>query len=219
MRKSDRKNDHLADQFRITGQNSRWYSVPMASSHDVTRLLKEWANGTQSALEALTPLVYAELRRLAEGYMRSEAPGHTLQPTALVHEAFLRLVGHAPDCENRSQFYGVAAHLMRQILIDHARTRQAVKRGGRFVHLSLEEDLVVSHDQDADLLALDEALERLAAIDPRKARVVELRFFGGLSVEESAEVLNVSGVTVRRDWQFAKIWLLRELSGEKGHAT
>jgi RNA polymerase sigma factor (TIGR02999 family) len=191
----------------------------MASPHEITRLLKEWANGAQSALDALTPLVYEELRRLAESYMRSESPGHTLQPTALVHEAFLRLVGRAPDCDNRSQFYGVAAHLMRQILIDHARTRQAVKRGSRFVHLSLEEDLVVCHERDGDLLALDEALERLAALDPRKARVIEMRFFGGLSVRESAEVLNVSEVTVRRDWQFAKAWLLRALSREKGDGS
>jgi len=193
--------------------------APMASPHEITRLLKEWANGAQSALDALTPLVYEELRRLAESYMRSESPGHTLQPTALVHEAFLRLVGRAPDCDNRSQFYGVAAHLMRQILIDHARTRQAVKRGSRFVHLSLEEDLVVCHERDGDLLALDEALERLAALDPRKARVIEMRFFGGLSVQESAEVLNVSEVTVRRDWQFAKTWLLREISGGKGDGS
>ena len=191
----------------------------MASPHEITRLLKEWANGAQSALDALTPLVYEELRRLASSYMRSESPGHTLQPTALVHEAFLRLVGRAPDCENRSQFYGIAAHLMRQILIDHARNRQAVKRRSHLVHLSLDGDLIVSHEQDADLVALDEALERLAAIDPRKARVVEMRFFGGLSVQESAEVLNLSEVTVRRDWQFAKTWLRRELSREKGDGT
>ena len=191
----------------------------MASPQEITRLLKEWANGTQSALNALTPLVYGELRRLAASYMRSESPAHTLQPTALVHEAFLRLVGHAPDCENRSQFYGVAAHLIRQILIDHARNRQAVKRRAHFVNLSLDGDLVVSPERDADLVALDEALERLAALDPRKARVVEMRFFGGLSVQESAEVLKVSEVTVRRDWQFAKTWLLRELSGEKGDGT
>jgi RNA polymerase sigma factor (TIGR02999 family) len=190
----------------------------MVSPHEITRLLKDWANGTQSALDALTPLVYEELRRLAASYMRNESPGHTLQPTALVHEAFLRLAGRAPDCENRSQFYGIAAHLMRQILIDHARTRLAVKRP-KFVHLSLDGDLVVSRERDADLVALDEALERLAALDPRKARVVEMRFFGGLSVQESAEVLNVSEVTVRRDWQFAKTLLLRELSGEKGDGS
>src|SRR5215472_16068652 len=191
----------------------------MASPHDVTRLLKNCANGSQLALEALTPLVYGELRGLAASYMRSESPGHTLQPTALVHEAFLRLLGRSPDCENRSRFYGVAAHLIRQILIDHARTRQGVKRGSRFVHLSLEEDLVVSHEQDGDLLALDEALERVATVDPRKRRVVELRFFGGLSMEEAAEVLTVSEKTVRRDWQFAKTWLLRELSGGKGDGS
>jgi RNA polymerase sigma factor (TIGR02999 family) len=186
----------------------------MGAQPDITRLLKEWANGAPSALEALTPLVYKELRRLAGSYMRNEAHEHTLQPTALVHEAFLRLVARdAPDCQNRSHFYGVASHLMRQILIDHARSRQAGKRGGRKAHISLDEDLVVSRDREADLVALDDALERLAALDPRKTSVVELRFFGGLSVEESAEVLKVSEVTVRRDWQFAKTWLLRELGG------
>jgi len=188
----------------------------MASPHEVTRLLKQWANGDQSALKELTPLVYGELRRLAASYLRSESPGHTLQPTALVHEAYLRLGAHAPNCENRAHFYGIAARLMHEILIDHARTRQSVKRGGRFEHLSLEEDLIVSPERDADLVALDDALQRLAAIDERKARVVEMRFFGGLSVEESAEALNISEVTVRRDWQFAKTWLLRELSREKG---
>ena len=186
----------------------------MASQHELTQLLHEWANGAQSALEALTPLVYAELRRLAASYLRSEAPGHTLQPTALVHEAFLRMVGRtAPHCQNRSEFYGVAARLMRQILIDHARTRQAGKRGGHVVRLSLEEELIGSRGQDASLMALDEALNLLAVLDSRKSQVVELRFFGGLSVEETAEALKVSEVTVRRDWQFAKAWLLNELRG------
>jgi RNA polymerase sigma factor (TIGR02999 family) len=137
----------------------------------------------------------------------------------LVHEAFLRLVGNVPECENRSQFYGVAAHLMRQILIDHARTRQAAKRGGRIVHVTLDKDLAVSLDQNAKLLALDQALEHLAAVDARKAQVVELRFFGGLSMKESAEALKVSEVTVKRDWQFARSWLSRELSREKGDGT
>jgi RNA polymerase sigma factor (TIGR02999 family) len=191
----------------------------MASPHDVTRLLKQWANGDQSALDVLTPLVYAELRSLAASYVRSESPGHTLQATALVHEVYLRLGGNTPDCENRSQFYGMAAHLMRQILIDHARAREAVKRGGRFEHLYLDGDLIASPERDAELVALDEALERLAAIDPRKAQVVEMRYFGGMSVQESAEALKVSEVTVRRDWQFAKTWLLREISGEKGDGT
>jgi RNA polymerase sigma factor (TIGR02999 family) len=186
----------------------------MSSPHEVTRLLKDWANGADAALDALMPLVYGELRRLAGSYLRNELSGHTLQPTALVHEAFLRLAGNSPECANRSQFYGLAAHLMRQILVDHARTRQAAKRGGRLVRISLDAELVVSPEQHADLVVLDEALERLAALDPRKAQVVEMRFFGGLSVEESAEALNISEVTVRRDWQFAKTWLLRELSQE-----
>jgi RNA polymerase sigma factor (TIGR02999 family) len=187
----------------------------MASPHDVTRLLKDWANGDQSALEALTPVVYGELRRLAAGYLRKEAAGHTLQPTALVHEAFIRLVGRTPDCKNRSHFYGVAAHLMRQILVDYFR-----KKGrGRFVQLPLVEDLIVSREKDPDLVALDEALQRLAAVDPRKALVVEMRFFGGLGVQESAEALNVSEVTVRRDWVFAKTWLLRDLREKRRNGS
>ena len=195
------------------------YSFPMTSVSEVTRLLKQWSDGDESALNALTQLVYGELRRLAASYMRSESPAHTLQPTPLVHEAFLRLAGNAPHCENRSQFYGIAAHLMRQILIDHARTRQAVKRGGRFERLSLDGELVASRDREPDLVALDEALERLAALAPRKARVVELRFFGGLSAHECADVLKVSEVTVKRDWQFARTWLLRELRGDNADGT
>jgi RNA polymerase sigma factor (TIGR02999 family) len=188
----------------------------MASPHEITRLLREWANGDEAALGALMPLVYAELRRLAAGYLRGEEPGHTLQPTALVHDAFLRLVGRrAPDCQNRSAFLGVAARLMRQILIDHARTRRALKRGGPAVRLSLDERLIGSPEQDIGLVALDSALERLAVADPRKSQVVELRFFGGLSVEETAAVLGISEKTVRRDWQFARVWLLRELSREE----
>lgn len=160
--------------------------------------------------------MYAELRRLAAGYLRSEDPGHTLQPTALVHEAFIRMIGYVPDCHNRSEFFGLAARLMRHILVDHARARGADKRGGgQVVRLTLEEDIIGAREQDADLMALDEALVRLAALDPRKAQVVELRFFAGLSVEETAEALTLSDKTVRRDWQFAKAWLLRELSGEK----
>lgn len=191
----------------------------MASPEEVTLLLKEWANGANSAMDALMPLVYNELRRLAASYLRSESPGHTLQPTALVHEAFLRLVGNSPQCENRAQFYGLAAHLMRQILVDHARTRKAAKRGGRQVRLSLDADLMASDEQSADLVALDEALERLAALDSRKASIVEMRFFGGLTADEAAEALNISEKTVRRDWEFAKVWLLRELSGEGGDGS
>jgi RNA polymerase sigma factor (TIGR02999 family) len=192
----------------------------MASPQEITQLLKDWANGAQSALDELTPLVYAELRRLGQSYLRREAPGHTLQPTALVHEAFLRMMGgSAPHCENRSAFYGVAARVMRQILVDHARTRHAVKRGGQVMLVSLEDDVVAAPDRETNIVALDEALERLAAIDVRKSRVVELRFFGGLSVEETTEVLQISEKTVRREWQFAKAWLLRELSGESHDGT
>jgi len=187
----------------------------MPPDRDVTLLLRAWAQGSRPALEELTPLVYAELRRLAGSYLRREQPGQTLEPTALVHEAYLRLVDSSlPDWKNRTHFYGVAAHLMRQILVDHARERNAVKRGGGAIHLSLEEHLLVSPEQETDLVALDDALERLAACGPRKAQVVELRFFGGLSEDEIAEILKISAVTVRRDWQFSKAWLLRELTGK-----
>jgi RNA polymerase sigma-70 factor, ECF subfamily len=187
----------------------------MSSPQDLTGLLRAWANGSRPALEALTPLVYAELRRLAGSYLRREQPGRTLESTALVHEAYLRLVdSNLPDWRSRAHFYGVAAHLMRQILVDHARERNAAKRGGGAIHLSLEEDLALSPERETDLVALDEALERLTACGPRKAQVVELRFFGGLSEDEIAEVLKVSAITVRRDWQFSKAWLLRELTGQ-----
>jgi RNA polymerase sigma-70 factor (ECF subfamily) len=185
-------------------------------SQDVTLLLRAWARGSRPALEELTPLVYAELRQLAGFYLRGEEQGHTLEPTALVHEAYLRLVDSSlPDWQSRTHFYGVAARLMRQILVDHAREQNAMKRGGHFRHITLEEHLAITPEHEPDLVALDDALERLAASGPRKAQVVELRFFGGLTEEETAEVLQVSAVTVRRDWQFAKAWLLRELAGQK----
>jgi RNA polymerase sigma-70 factor (ECF subfamily) len=182
----------------------------MSSSHEVTRLLREWTNGSQSALEALTPLVYAELRRLAESYLRREHPGHTLQPTAVVHEAYLRLVGQTPpNWENRSHFYGIAARLMRQILVDHARQRQAGKRAGQKV--SLDEVVSLHQERSADLVALDAALRALEIIDPRKCRAVELHYFGGLSMEEVAKALDISAVTVRRDMRAAEAWLYREM--------
>jgi RNA polymerase sigma factor (TIGR02999 family) len=182
----------------------------MSSSHEVTRLLHEWARGDETALEALTPLVYAELRRLAESYLRREGPGHTLQPTALVHEAYLRFVDQTPPTwENRSHFYGVAARLMRQILVDHARRRHAGKRAGRKV--SLEEVVSLDHGRAADLLALDAALNALEPVDPRKCRAVELRYFGGLSMEEIARALEISPITARRDLRAAEAWLLREM--------
>jgi RNA polymerase sigma factor (TIGR02999 family) len=154
------------------------------------------------------PLVYDELRRLAGGYLRRERPDHTLQPTALVNEAYMQMVGqrHA-RWQNRAQFIGVAAQMMRRILVDHARQQQAEKRGGEFQKLSLDENIDVSGERASDLVALDEALQRLVALDPQKARVVELRFFGGLSVEETAEVLGVSAPTVKRQWRMAKAWL------------
>jgi RNA polymerase sigma factor (TIGR02999 family) len=184
----------------------------MPPGEEVTLLLRAWAQGSRPALEELTQLVYAELRRLASAYLRREEPGHTLQPTALVHEAYLRLVdASVPDWQSRAHFYGVAAHLMRQILVDHAREQNAVKRGGEFRHISLDENLAVFPEQETDVVALDEALQKLAESAPRQAQVVELRFFGGLTEEEAAAVLNVSAVTVRRDWQFAKAWLVREL--------
>ena len=182
----------------------------MSSSHEVTRLLQEWARGGESALDALTPLVYAELRRLAESYLRRERPGHTLQPTAVVHEAYLRLVEQTPPVwENRSHFYGIAARLMRQILVDYARRRQAGKRAGLTV--TLEEVVGLHQERRGDFLALDAALSALEAVDPRKCRAIELHYFGGLSMEEIGEALDVSSITVRRDLKAAEAWLHREM--------
>ena len=184
-------------------------------AREVTELLLAWSRGDQTSLEKLTPLVYRELRRLAHRYMGGERAGHTLQATALVHEAYLRLVD-APQMrwQNRAHFFAVSAQLMRHILVDFARARHNLKRGGEAKRVSLDEALVIAEDQDDDLVALDDALSNLAAIDERKSRVVELRFFGGLSLEETAEVLKVSVGTVRRDWTLARAWLHRELSRE-----
>jgi RNA polymerase sigma factor (TIGR02999 family) len=183
------------------------------SSQDITQLLLAWGEGDQAALEQLIPLVHAELRRLARGYMRRESPGHLLQTTALVNEAYLRLVDQRNvKWQNRAQFFGVSAQLMRRILVDFARARDNLKRGGKARQVSLDDALVVSAERGSDLVALDDALTALAEIDPRQSHVVELRFFGGLSVEETAEVLKVSPDTVMRDWKVAKLWLLRELS-------
>jgi RNA polymerase sigma-70 factor, ECF subfamily len=179
---------------------------------NVTLLLERWSGGDESALSELMPIVYGELRRLAGAYLRREGPGHTLQPTALVNEAYLKLVDQQrARWQNRAQFFGVAARLMRRILIDHARARRAAKRGGgpHSFHLSL--DALAADAPEADLLAVHEALERLAAIDPQQGRIVELRFFGGLSIEETAEVLGVGHATVERDWKVARAWLRREL--------
>jgi RNA polymerase sigma factor (TIGR02999 family) len=181
-------------------------------AEDVTELLRAWSDGDQRALDGLTPIVYAELRRLARRYMRRERADHSLQATALVNEAYLRLV----DCtrmqwKDRAHFFAVSAQLMRRILVDHAR-RHNVKRGRGVPHVSFD-DAVVVEEPAAHLVALDDAMQALAEVDPRKVQVVELRFFGGLSVDETAHVLGVSPVTVRRDWSSAKVWLYRELTG------
>ena len=185
----------------------------MGDVDDVSKLLCAWSAGDQSALERLTPVVYDELHRLARRYMKGERSGHSLQSTALVNEAYMRLVDYERmQWQNRAHFFAVSAQLMRRILVEHAR-RHNLKRGGGVQHLSLEEASLVGGDQDADLVALDDAMNGLARIDPRKVQVVEMRFFGGLSVEETAEVLKVSAITVMRDWSTAKAWLYRELTG------
>jgi RNA polymerase sigma factor (TIGR02999 family) len=194
---------------------SRRRSMPAPSPQEVTQLLLAWGKGDKSALDQLTPLVYEELRRLARRYMGRESPGHTLQTTALVNEAYLRLIDQRNvKWQNRAHFFGVSAQLMRRILVDFARARHNLKRGGKAPQVSLDEALVVSEEREADLVALDDALSALAEIDPRQSQVVELRFFGGLSVDETSEVLRVSPDTVMRDWKVAKLWLLRELSKE-----
>jgi RNA polymerase sigma factor (TIGR02999 family) len=186
-----------------------------ASTHEVTRLLQAWGLGDDSALERLMPLVYDELHRLAHRYMAGEQPGQTLQTTALVHEVYLRLVdANDIDWQNRAHFYGLCARLMRRILIDFARSRNYQKRGGQIPHIELEEAATVSAVVGSELLAVDEALKQLAVVDARKSEVVELRFFGGLTVEETATALRMSKETVMRDWKLAKAWLLRELSHE-----
>jgi len=180
---------------------------------EISGLLRAWGDGDRGALDQLTPIVYDELRRLASHYMRGERPGHSLQATALVNEAYMRLVDYkGMQWQNRAHFFAVSAQLMRRILVDHAR-RHNMKRGGGVQHVSLDETAIVGGDRAADLVALDDALDALARLDSRKVQVVELRFFGGLSVEETAEVLKVSAVTVMRDWSTAKAWLYRELSG------
>ena len=185
--------------------------MPVLPPADVTRLLVAWRGGDAAALDGLLPLVYAELRRVAHRYMRDERPNHPLQTTALVHEAYLRLIDVTRvDWQSRNHFFAVSAQMMRRILVEAARRRHADKRGGDASHVALDEAFVPAPERAADFLALDEALERLAALAPRKARVVELRYFAGLSVEETAGVLEVSAETVMRDWRMAKLWLQRD---------
>ncbi|MEO6723826.1 MAG: sigma-70 family RNA polymerase sigma factor [Blastocatellia bacterium] len=185
--------------------------MPPASSN-VTQLLVAWNDGDAAARDELIPLVYAELHRLAQAYLRRERRGHTLQSAALVNEAFLRLVDQRVEWRNRAHFFGIAAQLMRRILVDYARSRQNEKHGGDHLHLELDEALDEAAARDTDLVALDDALNSLAALDPQQSRVIELRYFGGLTIEETAEVLGVSDTTVEREWRLARAWLLRELS-------
>jgi len=186
----------------------------MRSDEEITQLLIDWGKGDQAALERLMPLVYSQLRRLASNYLRRERVGHTLQPTALVNEAYLKLIDQKnAKWQNRAQFFGISAQLMRRILVDHARQRQAVKRGGsdqqRLSITSAQADVI--HQPEIDLLALNEALDELAQMDPQQSRIVELKFFGGLSIDETAEVLGISHATVERDWKSARAWLRRQL--------
>ena len=186
------------------------------SQTGVTDLLVHWSEGDQEALNKLIPLVYDELHKLASRYLRRERRDHTLQTTAVVHEAYLKLVNQRDaNFENRLHFFAVAAQIMRRILVDYARRHHASKRGGDLYKLSLDEALVTSEEKGADLLALDEALERLAAIDPRQSRVVELRIFTGLTLEETAQALNISPSTVRREWSMAKAWLHRQIKNQR----
>jgi RNA polymerase sigma factor (TIGR02999 family) len=186
---------------------------PSPTGQDVTQLLRAWGEGDSGALAALTPLVYQELYRRAQWHMARENPGHTLQATALVNEIYVRMVDvRGVSWRDRAHFFAVSSRLIRQILIDAARSRNAQKRGGQSPHVPIDESILVSEEPPADLIALDDALTALAAIDHRKSRVVELRFFGGLEIEETAEVLGVSPETVKRDWKLAKAWLRRELT-------
>ncbi|MBI4911592.1 MAG: sigma-70 family RNA polymerase sigma factor [Acidobacteria bacterium] len=186
---------------------------PGCGEQNVTRLLAKWTQGDPSALDCLTPLVYAELKRLAAGHLKRERPGHSVQPTALVHEAYLRLVDQRnQEWSSRSHFFGVASHLMRLILVDHARKRAAQKRRAAEV-VTLDDGLAYTPERAGELVALDDALNALAKFDERKARIVELRYFGGLSIEETAQALSVSTATVERDARMAQLWLAREMKG------
>jgi RNA polymerase sigma factor (TIGR02999 family) len=192
----------------------------MPSRGELTRLLSQWSSGDPSALDEAVPIVYDELRRLASDYMRGEAPGHVLQTTALVNEAYVRLVGRRRvSCETRAQFFAVAAQVMRRVLVDYARGRNRVKRGEGAIPLELESVAVLADDRTEQVIAINMALDKLSVFDPRKARVFELRYFGGMSVDEAAGALSVSPVTVARDWRMAKLWLRREIATGLQHVT
>lgn len=185
------------------------------SSSPVTELLVRWRSGDQYALDALMPLVYDELRHLAQHYLGRERSDHTLQSTALVHEAYLRLAGHSPpQWQNRAHFFGIAARIMRQILVEHARGRGADKRGGNALRIELDDSLALAQQSDVDVIALDRALQQLSELDAQQGRIVELRFFAGLTIEDTSEVLGISPATVKRDWVTARAWLFRTMKGE-----
>jgi RNA polymerase sigma factor (TIGR02999 family) len=186
-----------------------------ANREAVTQMLNAWGKGDQKSLDKLLPLVYDELRRLAASYLRRERPDHTLQPTALVHEAYFRLIDQREvSWQNRAHFFGIAAQIMRRILVDHARSHLYAKRGGGAQKLSLDEVICLPDQKEVELTALDEALNKLEAIDPRQSRIIELRYFGGLSIEATAEVLGISSATVKREWSMARAWLHRQISKE-----
>lgn len=184
-----------------------------AKPNDITQLLWKWSEEGSAALEDLVPLIYPELRRLARKYMKLENPGHTLQTSALINEAYLRLVGQkGVEWQNRAHFFAVAAQVMRHILIDHARKHQVVRRGGGLLRVSLDETAVASHERASEFVALDEALTKLAIVDARKSQIVEMKFFGGLTVDEIAELMKLSPVTIKREWRAAKVWLHFEIT-------
>ena len=188
----------------------------VTTPNEVTQLLRAWREGDQTAQEKLLPLVYDELRRMAGYYLRGERPGHTLQTGALVHEAYLLLAGQDQiDWQNRAHFFGMAAQAMRHVLVDYARARNYQKRGGKLQHIALSDAGELAHERAAEMVALDEALQSLAKFDQRKSHIIELRYFGGLTVEETAEVLGISSATVVRDWTAAKVWLLHEMSEQE----
>jgi len=183
-----------------------------SDNHQITSILHDWGRGDPEALGKLMPIVFDELRRIAAGYFEHEAEGHTLQPTALVNEVYLRLVGRRTvQWQNRAHFFGFAAELMRRILVDHARSRKTAKRGKGAPKISLDETIASAEDRDLDLIALDDALKSLTEIDPRQSRIVELRFFAGLTIDEIAEVMEISATTVKREWKTARVWLFREI--------
>jgi RNA polymerase sigma factor (TIGR02999 family) len=194
--------------------------VGISSTNETTQLLVDWTSGNKAALDQLMPLVYKELRRLARHYLRKERHNHTLQSAALVNEAYVRLVDYSNlRWQDRAQFFGLAAQLMRRILIDHARKHHYAKRGGGARRVALDEAALLSEERASDLVALDDALTSLAEMDPRKSQVVELRFFGGLNIEETAEVLNISSMTVQREWRWAKAYLYREIGKESSNGA